>query len=105
MINMARIQQDTYLKIKGEGLQGIVVQHEPRWIADKVCIAPSVAKFAGSRCGSTIIIIALSYEPKRTKQAILEAGADRFIELDPHAHGVTVEYLGEGYERVAATGE
>ena len=61
------------------------------------------AKLAGAGGGGTII--ALSYEPERTKQALLEAGADRFIELDPHAQGVTGEYLGEGYERVAVTGE
>ncbi len=60
-------------------------------------------KLAGAGGGGTII--ALSYEPERTKQALIEAGVDRFIDLDPHAPGVTVEYLGEGYERVAVTGE
>mgnify|MGYP001003033753 CR=1 FL=1 len=47
------------------------------------------AKLAGVGGGGTII--ALSYEPERTKQALLEAGTDRFIELDPHAQGITVE--------------
>ncbi len=62
------------------------------------------AKLAGAGGGGTII--ALSYEPERTKEALLAAGAECFLELDPGASGVTVEYIGEeAQRRVVATGE
>lgn len=62
------------------------------------------AKLAGAGGGGTII--ALTYEPERTKQALLDAGADRFVDLDPNAAGLTVEYVSEETKRrTAATSE
>ncbi len=62
------------------------------------------AKLAGAGGGGTII--ALSYEPERTKEALLAAGAECFLELDPQASGVTVEYVNQdSARRIAATGE
>ena len=49
------------------------------------------AKLAGAGGGGTII--ALTLEPERTKEALLQAGANCFVELAPHAPGVNVEYL------------
>jgi len=40
------------------------------------------AKLAGA--GSAGTIIALSYEPERTKQALLDVGVECFAKLDPH---------------------
>ena len=42
------------------------------------------------------------YEPERTKKALLGAGADRFVALDPHAQGVTVTRLDESHEQTTA---
>ncbi len=47
------------------------------------------AKLAGAGGGGTIIV--LTFEPDRVKQALLTAGGEEFINLDPHAQGVTVE--------------
>ncbi len=47
------------------------------------------AKLAGAGGGGTII--ALTFEPERTKAALKEAGAEQFVELDPEAKGVTAE--------------
>lgn len=49
------------------------------------------AKLAGAGGGGTII--ALTFEPERVKKALIAAGADEFVELDPYFKGVTVEYL------------
>jgi mevalonate kinase len=49
------------------------------------------AKLAGAGGGGTII--ALTLEPERTKQALKEAGAEEFIELDLQAEGVTIEHI------------
>ena len=38
-------------------------------------------------------ISALTLEPERTKQALKEAGAEEFIELDLQAEGVTIEHI------------
>lgn len=51
------------------------------------------AKLAGAGGGGTII--ALTLEPQRTIEALKEAGATQFIELDPLGEGVTVEYIDE----------
>ena len=51
------------------------------------------AKLAGAGGGGTII--ALTLEPQRTIQALKEAGAQEFVELDPLGEGVTVEYISE----------
>ena len=51
------------------------------------------AKLAGAGGGGTII--ALTLEPHRTIQALREAGAEQFIELDPLSPGVQVE---EGFQ-------
>ena len=59
------------------------------------------AKLAGAGGGGTIIAITL--EPERTKEALKEAGAEEFIELDPKAEGVTVEYLDKRSYSTAAT--
>lgn len=61
------------------------------------------AKLAGAGGGGTII--ALTLEPERTIKALKEAGAEEFIELDPLAQGVTVEYLDESALLVAAASE
>jgi galactokinase/mevalonate kinase-like predicted kinase len=49
------------------------------------------AKLAGAGGGGTII--ALTLEPERTKKALIKAGADKLLELDPKAKGVTVEII------------
>jgi len=59
------------------------------------------AKLAGAGGGGTII--ALTLEPERTKEALIQAGADSFIELEPLAQGVTVERYEDSREFVAAT--
>lgn len=51
------------------------------------------AKLAGAGGGGTII--ALTLEPERVKNALLEAGAEEFIDLDPQSAGVTIEYDAE----------
>ncbi|NLH58281.1 MAG: hypothetical protein GX461_02550, partial [Clostridiales bacterium] len=51
------------------------------------------AKLAGAGGGGTII--ALSLEPERTKEALRQAGADSFIDLDPNGQGLVVDYLGQ----------
>ena len=62
------------------------------------------AKLAGAGGGGTIIV--LTFDPERTKAALLQAGADRFVELDPNAQGVTVEYAEEfGYQEAAPAKE
>lgn len=53
------------------------------------------AKLAGAGGGGTII--ALTFEPERTKNALKEAGAEKFIELEPEAKGVIVDYISEQY--------
>ena len=60
------------------------------------------AKLAGAGGGGTII--ALTLEPELTKEALLRAGADCFVELAPYAPGVTVEYLDELGDLEAAVG-
>ncbi len=59
------------------------------------------AKLAGAGGGGTII--ALTLDPERTKKALVQAGAEEFIELDPLAQGVTVEKYTDSSEFVAAT--
>jgi galactokinase/mevalonate kinase-like predicted kinase len=49
------------------------------------------AKLAGAGGGGTII--ALTLEPERTKKALIKAGAEKLLELDPKAKGVTVEII------------
>ena len=49
------------------------------------------AKLAGAGGGGTIIV--LTFEPERVKKALSTAGAEQFIELDPAAEGVQVEYV------------
>jgi mevalonate kinase len=49
------------------------------------------AKLAGAGGGGTII--ALTFEPERVKKALVAAGAEEFVELDPLYTGVTVEYV------------
>jgi len=46
------------------------------------------AKLAGAGEGGSII--ALTLEPERTKKALLEAGAEEFLELDPFGPGVVL---------------
>ena len=60
------------------------------------------AKLAGAGGGGTII--ALTLEPERTKEALLQAGADCFVELSPDAPGVTVEYFDELRDLEVAVG-
>jgi galactokinase/mevalonate kinase-like predicted kinase len=52
------------------------------------------AKLAGAGGGGTIIV--LTYEPDRVKTALTSAGAETFVDLDPGAKGVQVEYVTEG---------
>ncbi|MFY9175744.1 MAG: hypothetical protein WAO80_00035, partial [Caldicoprobacterales bacterium] len=59
------------------------------------------AKLAGAGGGGTII--ALTLDPERTKQALIEAGAEEFIELEPLAKGVTVEKINIGSDYAAAS--
>lgn len=59
------------------------------------------AKLAGAGGGGTII--ALTLEPERTIKALKEAGVEEFIELDPKAAGVNVEYIDEGSYGTVAT--
>lgn len=47
------------------------------------------AKLAGAGGGGTIIV--LTEDPIRIKAALMEAGAERFIELDPAGKGITIE--------------
>ena len=47
------------------------------------------AKLAGAGGGGTIIV--LSLDPAKTKEALVQAGAESFIELDPLAPGVIIE--------------
>lgn len=62
------------------------------------------AKLAGAGGGGTIIV--LTFDPERTKAALLQAGVDRFVELDPHAQGVYLEYFGGlGYKESAPVKE
>jgi galactokinase/mevalonate kinase-like predicted kinase len=61
----------------------------------------SAAKLAGAGGGGTIIILTL--EPERVKKALMNVGAAEFIELNPNSEGVTVEYIDESEELVAAT--
>lgn len=61
------------------------------------------AKLAGAGGGGTII--ALTLEPERTIQALRDAGAEEFIELDPNNSGVTVEYIDDTLDYVATTRE
>ena len=51
------------------------------------------AKLAGAGGGGTII--ALTLEPERTIKALKEAGAEKFVELDPYSEGVVVEEVEE----------
>ena len=51
------------------------------------------AKLAGAGGGGTIIV--LTFEPERVKKVLSTAGAEQFIELDPEAEGVQVEYVEE----------
>jgi galactokinase/mevalonate kinase-like predicted kinase len=48
------------------------------------------AKLAGAGGGGTII--ALTFEPERVKKALVAAGAEEFVELDPLYTGVTIEH-------------
>ncbi|HEY3412875.1 MAG TPA: hypothetical protein VGM51_07440 [Armatimonadota bacterium] len=48
------------------------------------------AKLAGAGGGGTII--ALTHEPERIGKALMDAGADTLIELDPEAAGLVVEH-------------
>ena len=59
------------------------------------------AKLAGAGGGGTII--ALTLEPERTINALRNAGAEEFIELDPYGDGVTVEYIDESRQQAAIT--
>lgn len=59
------------------------------------------AKLSGAGGGGTII--ALTLEPDRTKKALVKAGAEKFIELDPMAQGVKIERYEDSREFVAAT--
>lgn len=61
------------------------------------------AKLAGAGGGGTII--ALTLEPERTINALRNAGAEEFVELDPFGKGVNVEYIDESMEQAAATVE
>ena len=47
------------------------------------------AKLAGAGGGGTII--ALTLDKERTRKALLEAGAEKILELDPGAKGIIVE--------------
>ena len=58
------------------------------------------AKLAGAGGGGTIIVLTL--DPVRTKEALVKAGAEEFIELDPLAQGVTVEKMNTTSSYVAA---
>jgi len=49
------------------------------------------AKLAGAGGGGTII--ALTLDKERTRKALLEAGAEKILELDPAARGITVEEI------------
>lgn len=57
------------------------------------------AKLAGAGGGGTIISLTLS--PNKTMEALRDAGAQDFIELEPEAKGVTVEYHSSGNEQLA----
>lgn len=59
------------------------------------------AKLAGAGGGGTIIV--LTFEPERVKQALTASGAEKFIELNPTAKGVQVEYISE--DEAAVSGE
>jgi len=61
------------------------------------------AKLAGAGGGGTII--ALTLEKERTIKALQDAGAEEFVELDPSGEGVSVQYMGESEELIAATRE
>ena len=62
------------------------------------------AKLAGAGGGGTII--ALTLQPEKTRKALLNAGADMFIGLDPEADGVTVRKIEEKVKKdIAASSE
>jgi len=58
------------------------------------------AKLVGDGGGGTIVVLTL--ERDRTINALKNAGAEEFIELDPLREGVTVEYIDESRELAAA---
>jgi galactokinase/mevalonate kinase-like predicted kinase len=61
------------------------------------------AKLAGAGGGGTII--ALTLEPQRTMKALKEAGAETFVELDPKAEGISIEYIDDSRGLTSATVE
>lgn len=61
------------------------------------------AKLAGAGGGGTII--ALTLEPEKTRKALLDAGADMILGLDPDAKGVSVNEVEDGYKKIAVSQE
>ena len=61
------------------------------------------AKLAGAGGGGTII--ALTLEPQQTMKALKEAGAETFVELDPKAEGISIEYIDDSRGLTSATVE
>ena len=59
------------------------------------------AKLAGAGGGGTIIVLTL--EPDRVKNALIAAGTDSFIDLDPKAPGITVEEVADQADKQDTT--
>jgi galactokinase/mevalonate kinase-like predicted kinase len=60
-----------------------------RLIEAALAAGAPAAKLAGAGGGGTII--ALTHDPEAVGKALLDAGADTLVDLDPRAKGVTIE--------------